>query len=461
MNVRVRFAPSPTGFLHIGGARTALFNWLYARHTGGTFILRIEDTDVARNTQEAVEVILNGLGWLGLDWDEGPIEVGSSRCDDRTPQRGVPTSKGNYGPYFQSQRAEIYRKRVQELKDKGLAYDHDGAVKFKMTREPIVIPDLVVGNVTRELTDRERMDPDFVIVRSDGQPVFHLVNVVDDLEMGITHVIRGEDHLSNTAKHIALFRAFGVEPPKYAHIPLILNQDGTKMSKRDRGASLTGYLEEGYAPEAVVNYLCLLGWSPKDNREVVPIQEVVRMFDLPQILRHNARFDLDKLHWLNGEYIRVMSNERFYELAVPALKKAGFDTDKYPEAYVRAALDTCKGKKRLFSELADYGGFYFVEEVDYDAEAAAKDFTAENLERLRRLRDAFAALAPFGAATLESALKETARQLGLKAGVLVHPARLACTGKTAGPSLYHLLEVLGKERVLARFERALAKFYGG
>ncbi|PYK99012.1 MAG: glutamate--tRNA ligase [Verrucomicrobia bacterium] len=461
MIVRVRFAPSPTGFLHIGGARTALFNWLYARHAGGAFILRIEDTDVARNTPEAVEVILNGLRWLGLEWDEGPIEVGSSRCDDRTPQRGVPTSKGNYGPYFQSQRAEIYRKRVQELKDKGLAYDHDGAVKFKMTREPIVIPDLVVGNVTRELTDRERMDPDFVIVRSDGQPVFHLVNVVDDLEMGITHVIRGEDHLSNTAKHIALFRAFGVEPPKYAHIPLILNQDGTKMSKRDRGASLTGYLEEGYAPEAVVNYLCLLGWSPKDNREVVPIQEVVRMFDLPQILRHNARFDLDKLHWLNGEYIRVMSNERFYELAVPALKKAGFDTDKYPEAYVRAALDTCKGKKRLFSELADYGGFYFVEEVDYDAEAAAKDFTAENLERLRRLRDAFAALAPFGAATLESALKETARQLGLKAGVLVHPARLACTGKTAGPSLYHLLEVLGKERVLARLERALAKFYGG
>ena len=469
MTVRVRFAPSPTGFLHIGGARTALFNWLYARHAGGAFILRIEDTDVARNTPEAVEVILNGLRWLGLEWDEGPLAARASSLrsgetlasSEHAGKMPAPPSKGNYGPYFQSQRSEIYRKRIEELKGKGLAYDHDGAVKFKMTREPIVIPDLVVGNVTRELTDRERMDPDFVIVRSDGKPVFHLVNVVDDLEMGITHVIRGEDHLSNTAKHIALFRAFGVEPPKYAHIPLILNQDGTKMSKRDRGASLTGYLEEGYAPEAVVNYLCLLGWSPKDDREVVPVQEVVRMFDLPQILRHNARFDLDKLHWLNGEYIRVMSNERFYELAVPALKKAGFDTDKYPEAYVRAALDTCKGKKRLFSELADYGGFYFVEEVDYDAEAAAKDFTPENLERLRRLRDALAALAPFGAATLESALKETARQLGLKAGVLVHPARLACTGKTAGPSLYHLLEVLGKERVLARFERALAKFYGG
>jgi len=448
MNVRVRFAPSPTGFLHIGGARTALFNWLYARHTGGTFILRIEDTDEARNTREAVEVILNGLRWLGLAWDEGP-----TTGDVKGP------SKGNQGPYFQSQRAETYRRRVQELKEKGLAYDHEGAVKFRMRREPVVVPDLVVGDVTRELTDREKLDPDFVIVRSDGQPVFHFVNVVDDLEMGITHVIRGEDHLSNTAKHIALFRAFGVEPPNYAHIPLILNQDGTKMSKRDQGASLTSYLEEGFAPEAVVNYLCLLGWSPKDNREVMPVQEVVQMFDLPQVLRHNARFDLDKLHWLHGEYIRLMSNERFYELAIPALARAGYDTSQYPSAYVKAALDTCKGKKRLFSELADYGGFYFVEDVVYDAEAAAKDFTPENRERLKQLREVFAGLASFDAATLENSLKETARRLGEKTGALVHPTRLACTGKTAGPSLYHLLEVLGKERVRRRLDRVLSAMH--
>src|SRR5438034_1161688 len=414
MNVRVRFAPSPTGFLHIGGARTALFNWLYARHTGGTFILRIEDTDAARNTREAVEVILNGLRWLGLEWDEGP-----TTGDVKGP------SKGNQGPYFQSQRAETYRRRVQELKEKGLAYEHEGAVKFKMTREPVVIPDLVVGDVTRELTDREKLDPDFVIVRSDGQPVFHFVNVVDDLEMGITHVIRGEDHLSNTAKHIALFRAFGAEPPKYAHIPLILNQDGTKMSKRDQGASLTSYMDEGFAPEAVVNYLCLLGWSPKDNREVIPVQEVVQMFDLPQVLRHNARFDLDKLHWLHGEYIRLMSNERFYEFAIPALARAGFDTKKYPESYVKAALETCKGKKRLFSELAEYGGFYFVEEIDIPGDAAAKEFSPENLDRLRRLREAFAAPPSFDAATIEKTLKAVATQLGVKAGALVHPTRLA------------------------------------
>jgi glutamyl-tRNA synthetase len=230
--VRVRFAPSPTGYLHIGGARTALFNWLYAKHTGGTFVLRIEDTDQARNTQEAVDVILNGMRWLGLDWDEGPMTGAANG-----------PSKGNYGPYFQSQRMESYKRRVEELKAKGKAYEEDGAVKFRMEREPILIPDLVVGDVRRELTDRERLDPDFVIIRSDGQPVFHFVNVVDDLEMKITHVIRGEDHLANTAKHLALFRAFGVKPPKYAHIPLILNIDGTKMSKRDTGASLQTYID--------------------------------------------------------------------------------------------------------------------------------------------------------------------------------------------------------------------------
>src|SRR2546422_11665887 len=338
----------------MGGARPALFTWLSARHTGGTFILRIEDTDAARNTREAVEVILNGLRWLGLEWDEGP-----TTGDVKGP------SKGNHGPYFQSTRAETYQRRVRELKAKGLAYDHEGAVKFKMTREPVVIPDLVVGDVTRELTDREKLDPDFVIVRSDGQPVFHFVNVVDDLEMGVTHVIRGEDHLSNTAKLIALFRAFGVEPPNYAHIPLILNQDGTKMSKRDQGASLTSYMQEGFAPEAVVNYLCLLGWSPKDNREVMPVQEIVAMFDLPQVLRHNARFDLNKLHWLNGEYIRSMAPDRFYELAVHVLARVGIKTDPFPVNYVKAALDTCREKVKLFSEVAAFPDFYFTDEVAY------------------------------------------------------------------------------------------------
>jgi glutamyl-tRNA synthetase len=447
MKPRVRFAPSPTGYLHIGGARTALFNWLYARHTGGTFILRIEDTDAARNSQEAVEVILSGLRWLGLDWDEGPLTGDATGA-----------SKGNCGPYFQSQRRENYQRRVEALLSRGLAYEHEGAVKFKMPREPITIHDLVVGEVVRKLTDREELDPDFVILRSDGQPVFHLVNVIDDLEMDITHVIRGEDHLSNTARHIALFEAFGVKPPHYAHIPLILNSDGSKISKRDTGASLTSYLDEGFLPEAVVNYLCLLGWSPKDNREKLSVAGVIERFDLPQILRHNARFDYEKLLWLQGEYARELPDDRFYELAVHAFAKAGIDPNQFPLAYVKAALDTCKGKFKLFSELPAYAGFYFRDEVDYEADGAKKDFIPENKPRLQKLRDAFAALNSFDAASLETALKETAKQLGVKAGVLVHPMRLAVTGNTAGPSLYHLLEVLGKEKSLVRLERALARF---
>ena len=445
MKTRVRFAPSPTGYLHIGGARTALFNWLYARHTGGTFVLRIEDTDAARNSQEAVEVILNGLRWLGLDWDEGPL----------TPD-ATGASKGDCGPYFQSQRKENYQRRVEALLSRGLAYEHEGAIKFKMQREPITIPDLVVGDVLRKLTDREEVDPDFVIMRSDGQPVFHLVNVIDDLEMNITHVIRGEDHLSNTAKHIALFNAFGVKPPHYAHIPLILNSDGSKMSKRDKGASLTSYLDDGFLPEAVVNYLCLLGWSPKDNREKLSLAETIERFDLPQILRHNARFDYEKLLWLQGEYAREIPDNRFYELAVHAFAKAGMDTNKFPLDYVKRALDTCKGKFKTFGELPSYAGFYFRDEIIYDAEAAKKDFVPENKPRLQKLRDTFAKLDSFTAANLETALKETAKELGVKVGVLVHPTRLALTGNTAGPSLYHLLEVLGKEKSLARIEKVIA-----
>jgi glutamyl-tRNA synthetase len=292
--------------------------------------------------------------------------------------------------------------------------------------------------------------------------MFHLVNVVDDLEMGITHVIRGEDHLSNTAKHIALFRAFGVEPPKYAHIPLILNADGSKMSKRDRGASLTTYLDDGFLPEAVDNYLCLLGWSPKDNTEKLSLSEVIERFDLPQVLKHNARFDFEKLLWLQGEYCRELPNDRFYELAVHALAKAGIDTNKFEVTYVKAALDTCKGKIKTFSELPAYGGFYFRDSIEYDPEAAKKSFLPENKPRVERLRDAFAKLEKFDAASIEAALKATATELGVKAGVLVHPVRLACTGNSSGPSLYHLLEVIGKEKTLARIERAVAdRAFGG
>lgn len=445
MSVRVRFAPSPTGHLHIGGARTALFNWLYARHVGGRFVLRIEDTDVARNSQEAIDVILDGLRWLGVAWDEGPVSA-----DATGP------SQGDRGPYFQSQRKEIYQRRVEALLSRDLAYERDGAIRFRMRREATVFHDLIVGEVRRELTDREQADPDFVIVRSDGEPVFHLVNVVDDLEMGITHVIRGEDHLSNTPKHLALFEAFGVPAPHYAHIPLILNPDGSKMSKRDEGASLQTYMEAGYAPEAVANYLCLLGWSPKDDTELFTLEELVERFDLPGVLRHNARFDRTKLEWMDGQHLARMTDDRFVELGVHALERGGLDPHRRPPEFVKAALATCRGKLKTFADLPGYAGFYFRDEVEYDAEAAAKHLTDETRPLLEKLREAYAGLEDFTAGHLEARLKNTAGELGVKVRALVHPLRVACTGQTVGPSLYHLIEVLGRERTLARIDQALA-----
>jgi len=432
MNVRVRFAPSPTGYLHIGSVRTALFNWLYARHTGGTFILRIEDTDVARNSEASLRTILDGLKWLGLDWDEGP-------------EKGGPC-----GPYFQSQRAEIYRRRVRQLQEAGLAYERDGAIRFKMTRQPIEIFDLIAGRVVRPLNETEMLDPDFVIVRRDGTPVFHFVNVVDDIEMRVTHVIRGEDHLSNTPKHIALFRAFGVEPPQYAHIPMILNLDGSKMSKRDpdpakaRLASLTSYIEDGFLPEAVRNYLCLLGFSPKDGKEVRPIEEFVAMFDLPQVLRHNAKFDITKLTWMNGEYIRALPFERFCEVAQPFM---GGPADP-------RVLKLVHEKIKLLKELPEKTRFFFTEEFPVDPAAVAKSCRAPQTgDRLAKLAERFAAVTAWEAGHLEAALKALAGELGIKPAELIHPCRVAVSGQSAGPSLYHMLEVLGRDRVLARLRR--------
>ena len=438
MNVRVRFAPSPTGKLHIGSARTALFNWLYARHSGGQFVLRIVDSDAARNTKENVQIIFDGLRWLGLDWDEGPDKGGS------------------FGPYFQSQRMELYRQRAKELIDKGCAYEKEGVIKFRMPRDPITIPDLIVGNVTRPLSESEMFDPDFIIFRSDGSPVFHFVNVVDDLEMKVTHVIRGEDHLSNTPKHLALFAAFGIEPPRYAHIPLILNNDGSKMSKRDQGASLQTYIAEGFAPEAVRNYLCLLGWSPKSNREIVPLDEIIQSFDLPQIKRHNARFDYEKCHWMNGQYLMSMSLDRFIELGRPFLDSAGLLGPQAKEDHLRSVLAIVKEKVKQFNDLPNWTRYLLTDDFPFDAEAVASTLKQPNAaDLLSRLRVAFVNAAAWDHDSLDKTLRILAKELNLKAGALVHPCRVAVSGKTVGPSLFHMLAVLGKDRVLKRLDHAI------
>jgi glutamyl-tRNA synthetase len=435
-DVRVRFAPSPTGYLHIGGARTALFNWLFARHHEGKFVLRIEDTDIKRNTEEAMAAIYEGLEWLGLNWDEGPHV------------------SGDFGPYLQSERTELYERYLKKLQDAGHIFEDQGAMRFRSPREHVIVDDLVCGRIDFDLSN-PATHPDMTIRRPDGSWIFHFVNVVDDLEMKISHVIRGEDHLSNTPKHIEFIRALGATPPHYAHIPLILNRDGTKMSKRDAGARVEYYMQRGYLPAAVRNYLCLLGWSPKDNREKLDIYEIIRIFDFKNIGRSSAVFDPDKLHWLNGEYARELSDEDFYQLAVARLKSSEVKLDNFTEQYVRAALQTCKGKINTFDELPAYCGFYFADDFDYEPQGVAKHFTPENKRRLEAVRQAFNGLPKFNASEIEVALKSTAAKLGVKVGAIVHPTRLAVTGSNVGPSLYHLLEVLGKEKVLARLDRAL------
>jgi glutamyl-tRNA synthetase len=434
-SVRVRFAPSPTGFLHVGGARTALFNWLFARHNHGTFVLRIEDTDKSREREQAVQVIYDGLHWLGVNWDEG-ASVG-----------------GDYGPYFQSERDSIYEKYLAILQAKGAIYDDQGALRFRSAHKTVVVDDIVCGRIE---FDRS-LDPDMTLRRPDGTWIFHFVNVVDDIEMRISHVIRGEDHLTNSSKHVELYQALAFEPPKFAHIPLILNHDGSKMSKRDAGSSITSYIEQGYAPEAVRNYLCLLGWSPKDNREKIDIEEVVQLFDLTKINRRNAAFDLDKCFWLNGQYIARMPLSRFHELSWPFIRAAKIEIPD--EAYLNKVLEIVKEKIKLFKDVPGWIAYFFNEDFEFEQEAVEKSIRKPgSLDRLDLLRQEYSALEDWSATGLEAALKKVATAAGFKTGELVHPARVAVSGRSVGPSLYHMLEVMGKERVIRRFERALNQF---
>jgi len=438
MSVRTRFAPSPTGYLHVGGARTALFNWLFARKHGGTFILRVEDTDAKRNTDEAYSVIYQGLRWLGLDWDEGP-QVG-----------------GDFGPYFQSERNAIYEKHLATLEAKGLVYEDEGAIRFRSPRKTVHVDDIVCGKIAFDMSN-PLTHPDMTIRRPDGSWIFHFVNVVDDIEMKLTHVIRGEDHLSNTPKHLELYEALGAEPPKFAHIPLILNHEGKKLSKRDGGSSITYFIDGGYAPEAVANYISLLGWSPKDNREFLTLGEIQELFALENINRRSAIFDLDKCFWLNGQHLLQMDIERFADLALPFIAQAGIAYGTR-EALL-AALAIVKPKVKHLSDVPAWIDYLFTEDYAYDPAAVEKALRKPGaLDRLAQLRTAFAELTEWTHPALEAKLKETAEAHGVKPGEFVHPARVAASGRGVGPGLYEMLEVLGKDRVLARFERTAAQF---
>lgn len=454
-SVRVRFAPSPTGFFHIGSARTALFNWLYARHTGGRFILRIEDTDKARNSEEFLNVIYDSLTWLGLNWDEGP-KVG-----------------GDFGPYRQSERDGIYREHLQRLLDAGRAYEKDGAIWFKLLGDrhevyddhrqktvtkvktaPTVIEDRIRGRVERT------EDEDFVIVRSDGNPVFHFVNVVDDITMQITHVIRGEDHLSNASKHVELFKAFGAPVPEFAHIPLILKQNGPgKMSKRDQGALVEEYQRRGYIAEGLVNFLSLLGWNPGDDREKMPLDEIVRLFDLPGVNQSNARFDDKKLAHMNMLYLLELPADEFVARARTYFDSQAGDSPALAAdaAYFREVMLLSQPKIKGIEELPAYTVYFFTDDFPLDEKVKAKVLgKGEPKARLDELIAALPAMDFCSDEAIESAIKAMAEISGQGFGAYQSVARLALTGTNVGPSITGIMRVLGRERTLARLAKLAA-----
>lgn len=457
--VRVRFAPSPTGFFHIGSARTALFNWLYARHTGGKFILRIEDTDQARNSEAFLNLIYESLDWLKMDWDEGP--------------KFRSNGGGDFGPYRQSQRGEIYQRYKQKLLDAGRAYEKDGAVWFKLLGDrytvfddhrkkevekvktaPVVIDDRIRGRVERQ------EDEDFVIFRSDGNPVFHFVNVVDDIEMKVSHIIRGEDHLSNTSKHVRLYEGFGATPPVFAHIPLILKAPEMgqgKMSKRDKGALIEEYQQRHFLPEALVNYLSLLGWNPGDDREKMPIADIIKLFDLPGVNQSNAKFDGKKLAHLNMVYLLEQPADRFVALAQDYFARQPNGAAAFAnESYFREIMLLAQPKIKSIDELGAYTVYFFTDDFPIDAKVKEKVMAkGDPKARLAELVAAVPTMDFSTDASVEAGLKALAESKGLGFGDYQAVARLAVSGTNAGPSITAIFRVLGREKVQARLERFL------
>jgi glutamyl-tRNA synthetase len=482
MAPRVRFAPSPTGYLHVGGARTALFNWLFARRHGGVFALRIEDTDAERSSPEMVDGILDGLRWLGLNWDEGPL-IG-----------------GPYAPYFQSERFDRHRALAERLvaerhayycyctpeelktrrdaagtsddKDAGWRYDRTccrltrdeiadrernhlpRAVRFRVPdgSRTVRFEDLVHGPIEFDAAHIE----DFVIVRADGHPTYHLSVVSDDVEMAITHVVRGDDHISNTPKHILLYRALGAPLPQFAHVPLILGPDKKRLSKRHGATSVTEYANQGYLPEAMVNFLALLGWSPgAGDRELFTRERLVELFSLDGISGGNAVFNPEKLDWFNQQHIMRLTPDELAQRVKPFLQAAGMWDEAFladRRAWFFAVLELLKPRVRRLGDVAAQGQFFFGEGLEYDAAAVEKHLRGM-AEHLVALDAAFAELAVFDAASLEAALRLVAEARGVKAASLIHASRVAMTGKAVSPGLFDVLALLGRIRV---HERLLA-----
>jgi glutamyl-tRNA synthetase len=439
---RLRFAPSPTGYLHVGGARTALFNWLYARRHGGVFILRIEDTDVERSQAEMVTGILDGLRWLGIDWDEGP-EVG-----------------GPHAPYYQSQRLERYRGAAKQLLDSGQAFEDGGAIRFKVPPGKTTFVDSVHGPIE---FDNEHIES-FVILRSDTHPTYHLSVVCDDIDMEITHVVRGDDHISNTPKQVLLYNALGKTPPTFAHVPLIMGADKQRLSKRHGATSVMEYEKLGYLPEAMFNFLALLGWGTGSNDELLTKDDLIQRFNLEGISGGNAVFNTEKLDWFNHQYLLRLADDelvaRLQGLGLPglpaeALAKAG-DLGK-DSAWSSRVLALLRPRCKRLTEYRDQLTPFFEDPVSYDPDGVKKHLSApEAAGHLQALREAYAVIPEWSEVALEKCLRELAEARSAKAATLIHGTRLAMTGRMVSPGLFEMLVLLGRGRVVARLDRLIA-----
>ena len=464
MTVRTRFAPSPSGYLHIGGARTALFNYLFARHHGGRFVLRIEDTDAERSTPESIQAILDALTWLHLDWDEGPIHQ-SARLDlYRARAEALLASGRAYRCWCTAEELDA-RRRAALAAGRRPAYDRTcrdlaappagrtaSVLRFRTPLEgETVVDDEVKGRVVFQNVDLD----DFVIVRSDGAPLFIFCGVVDDAEMAITHIIRGDDHLANTPRQVLLYRALGASPPRFAHVPLILGLDRARLSKRHGATSVLAYRDLGYLPDAVVNYLARLGWSHGDQ-ELFTRAELIEHFTLENVGKAAGIFNPEKLEWVNFQYMKAMPPADLAGLVVPFLERARLPVPA-DRAWLVRVVETLRERAKTLVELADFCRFYLVDEVELDPKAAAKHLTTEIGPVLDDLIGRLAALPRWDTGTLEGTFQATLAAHGLALGKLAQPVRVAVTGGTVSPGIYEVLDVLGRERALARLRAARAR----
>jgi len=469
--IRVRFAPSPTGFLHIGGARTALFNWLYARHHSGKFFLRIEDTDQGRSTDEAIEAILDGMRWLGLDWDQW--EGGSGKVVRQTERFDLYKSKVNellekgmaYRCYCTAE--ELTARRQLAMKEKrvprydgrcrersGSAPDLPFAIRFKARNEgKIVVNDLVKGEV---VFDRSTMD-DLIIARSDGSPTYNLCVVVDDVDMAMTHVIRGDDHLNNTPRQIQLYEAFDYPVPKFAHVPMILGADKARLSKRHGATAVQQYREEGYLPEAMVNYLVRLGWSHQ-NQELFTLRELIEKFVIEEVGTSAAIFNPEKLNWINAHYIKTGAPEFLTPPLLPHLAKLGIQKEDIDFEKLNQVVLALRERSRSIVEMAESTACYFLDEIPYD-EKTKKFLNAENLPILEAVRDALIET-PFEHDVLKDVFQAICEKMEKKLAKIAQPIRAAVTGKTVSPGIFDVLEILGKEKSLKRINTQITLLRG-